>query len=56
MVENIWLWYMGGCQNYGPLLGVHIKGDMDIDADIDLQIHSSGRLSKLWSSCRSMKY
>ena len=26
---------MGGCQNYGPFLGVHVKGDVDIDVDID---------------------
>ena len=26
---------VGGGQNYGPFLGVHIKGDIDIDVDID---------------------
>ena len=26
---------MDGCQNYGPLLGVHIRGDVDIDVDTD---------------------
>ena len=23
------------CGNYGPFMGVHIKGDIDIDVDID---------------------
>ena len=27
--------YLGGCQNYGPFLGVHIKSDIDIDVDMD---------------------
>ena len=27
--------HVGGCQNYGPFLGVHIKEDIDIDVDID---------------------
>ena len=27
--------YLGGCQNYGPFLGVHIKGDIDINVGID---------------------
>ena len=27
--------HVGGCQNYGPFLGVLIKGDIDIDVDID---------------------
>ena len=26
---------MGGCQRYGPFLGVHIEGEIDIDVDID---------------------
>ena len=26
---------MGGCQNYGAFLGVHIKGDTEIDVEID---------------------
>ena len=33
--------YMGGCHNYGPFLGIHIKGDIDVDVD--------RWLSKLWS-------
>ena len=24
-----------GCQNHDPFLGVHIKGDVEIDTDID---------------------
>ena len=28
---------MGGCQNYGPFLGVHIKGDIEKDVDIDTE-------------------
>ena len=37
---------MGGSQNYGPSLGVHIKGDVDIEVDIDtvIQIHNMGVL------------
>ena len=36
---------MGGCLNYGPFLGVHIKGDMDI---VDVETDSkSGWLSKI---------
>ena len=27
-------------RNYGPVLGVHIKGDVDID--VDTQIHNMG--------------
>ena len=27
--------HMGAYQNYGPFLGVHIKGDIDIDVDVD---------------------
>ena len=26
---------LGGCQNYGPFLGVHSKGDIDIDVYVD---------------------
>ena len=25
---------LGGCQNYGPFLGVRIKGDIDKDVDV----------------------
>ena len=32
--------YIGGGQNEGPLLGVHIKGDIDIDVDIDTDWHT----------------
>ena len=39
---------MGGCQNYGPSLGVHIEGVIDIDVDIDTDSYYGG-LSKLWS-------
>ena len=39
---------IGGCQNYGPFLGVHNKVDVDIDVDIDTD-SSYGFLSKLWS-------
>ena len=27
--------HMGGCQNSGPCLGVHINGDIEINVDID---------------------
>ena len=27
--------YMGGCQNYGAFLEFHVKGDIDMDVDID---------------------
>ena len=41
--------YMGGCQNYGPILwGVHIKGDIHIGVDIDTD-SQYGWLPKLWS-------
>ena len=39
---------MGGCQNYGPFLGVHLEGDIDIDVHIDTDSRY-GWLSKLWS-------
>ena len=33
---------MGGCQDYGPFSGIHIKGDRDlgIDIDVDMDIES----------------
>ena len=34
---------MDSCQNYGPFLGVHIEGDIDIDIDTDSEY---GWLSK----------
>ena len=37
--------YMGGCQNHGPSLGVHMKEDTDIDVDIDTDSYY-GWLSK----------
>ena len=36
--------------NYGPFLGVHIQGGIDIDIDVDIDTDSLyGWLSKLWS-------
>ena len=29
--ETLQKLYMAGCQNYGPFVGVHIQGDIDID-------------------------
>ena len=37
-------------QNYGTLLGVHLKGEIDIDVDRDAD-SQYGWLSKLWSPC-----
>ena len=36
------VWCMGGCQNYGPFLGVLIEEDIDIDVDISIKIHNMG--------------
>ena len=43
---------MGGSQNYGPFLGIHIEGDIDIDVDVDTD--SIGWFSKLWSPFGSL--